>query len=580
MNISDRSFDSSSIGNNQNMRIGGSTDTGTTNRAGTVSSANADIVMVSAGERFNGHITGITNDQVSILLDNNKTLNAHMSGTLNLNIGDALMFEVKENNGGNVIIHPLLEQFSEMKNNTILNILDLNGFSPTEKNYNIADTLMKNNMPVDKAGMQKVMQQSYKFPDASVDTLVSLNKLGIPVNEMSIKQYNDYLNNTHQLSNNLKELAGGIADFQSEILNSAGTDYVDINSFESVLSFNSELLAAVSDEADMVSQSMLIALSEISSKENFTENISNELIQGVGSLENAVAGEEPLAVGLSIADLSEKLELPEENLKQLLDDLKSLNVSEEQLNTLKDNSNTPLQLLNNVNELINQTVDKGKVEELKSFFKMDGYNKLLEAAIEDKLSLKPANMENPKEIDDLYRSIYEKTNKLMNSFANGGGSAGENLQQQAKNVNERMDFIQSLNEMYAYAQIPVKLNSNELNSELFVYMNKKGIKSTKEDVSALLHLDMNYLGPTDVHVSLRGNIVSTRFYVEDEISAKILDEHMALLEKAVNENGFQLNNEVITREPTLSKAPNAVVSNMMDNELEKSVKRYSFDVRM
>ena len=84
--------------------------------------------------------------------------------------------------------------------------------------------------------------------------------------------------------------------------------------------------------------------------------------------------------------------------------------------------------------------------------------------------------------------------------------------------------IRNLNNMYAYAQIPFRTDTNEANSELFVYMNKKKMNEVKDNISALLHLDMKFLGPTDVHVSLRGNNVHTKFYVEDEESAKIIDE--------------------------------------------------------
>ena len=126
------------------------------------------------------------------------------------------------------------------------------------------------------------------------------------------------------------------------------------------------------------------------------------------------------------------------------------------------------------------------------------------------------------------------------------------------------------------------MEGGDRNADLFVYMNKKRMQEKKEDVSALLHLDMEYLGPTDVHVSLRGTIVHTKFYVEDEESAKIIDAHMTQLEQAIAENGYSLTNEVIMREPTLhpDTKKNAVVKEMFGDDIEKSVKRYSFDVRM
>ena len=169
-------------------------------------SANALISTAKEGQSFNGQILDITNDQVKILLDNNQTLNARMSEAVNLNIGDSLSFLIKENTGSNVFIKPFSQDMNLMKDSAIFNVLEQNNLSPSEKNYQIAESLMNNSMPVDKNSMQKIMQQSYKYPDASIDTLVNLNKLGIPVNETSISQYNDYVSNSHQLTNDISNI--------------------------------------------------------------------------------------------------------------------------------------------------------------------------------------------------------------------------------------------------------------------------------------------------------------------------------------------------------------------------------------
>ena len=82
----------------------------------------------------------------------------------------------------------------------------------------------------------------------------------------------------------------------------------------------------------------------------------------------------------------------------------------------------------------------------------------------------------------------------------------------------------------------------------------------------------------------RDTIAASNINADDEkikiAVAKILDEHMTILEKAVNEAGFSLKNEVIMREPTLNTSGSMVVDEMFGVDLEQSVKRYSFDVRM
>ncbi len=557
MNISDNSYSISSRNVNIAAPAGGNglaAGTAVQSTGGEVS-ANAQISQVSEGQLFHGRILDITNHDVQIALDNSKTLLAHMAESVNLNIGDSLTFMIKENDGANVVIRPFMESQSTMKDNAIFKALDMNNISPTEKNYQIAETLMRQGMPVDKASMQKIMQQTYRYPNAVIDTLVSLNKLGIPVNEANIGQYQDYLANTHQLAGTADTLSASVLDFSGETLDGMMNTAATV---EDVLAFQETLTGIFSDAPDIASIN--------------TDHIA-EMLRATGQGEQ-VTSELPGTTG----QLPDGTQLPDK-MQALLDSLAEHGVSDKHIKQLVSDSETPFQLLNNINRLLQNQGEIGK-EQLVHLFQSDGYKNFFREALKQKFSLDAEKMEDPKEIDALYKGMYDKANKLLSAFSDTGGKAGQQMQEAAKGMQERLDFIQNLNNMYAYAQIPVRLSEQNMNSELFVYMNKRSMKSAKEDVSALLHLDMEHLGPTDVHVSLSGNVVHTRFYVEDEASAKIIDDHMSMLEQAIHDNGYSLVNETITREPTLAMSPNMVVHDMLGQDMERSVKRYSFDVRM
>lgn len=520
-------------------------------------SGNAQITTALEGQLFNGKILDVNGGQVSILLDNNSTLYAMLGESVNINIGDNILFQIKENNGQSVIIKPYNESVNQGKNDTILKILEGNNLSLSDKNFQIAEGLMNNSMPVDKNTMQRLIQQSYRFSDTSVETLISMNKMQIPVNENTIGQYQDYLSNNHQLINNISDLSDKIVSFSDSIINemtqeASGTSAVEI------LDFNSLLLESLSDSFDL-------KVIDFSASDNIPDqDISVKLSENI--IENA----------------AERLGIVKDDLEEVVRFLSDAGFKEDIISKLINDSETPMMLLNNINKILNNKQDSNLDANLnvKELFNLDGYKNILSQAVKNKFTLKPDSMSDPGKIDEVYKSLYEKTERLMQNFSSKGGTAGETLSEAAKNVQDRLDFMQNLNNMYAYAQIPLKMSSKEMNSELLVYLNKKRIQNKKDDVSALLHLDMEYLGPTDVHVSLKGGMVHTKFYVEDEQSAKILDEHMTMLERAVNEKGYSLTNEVITRNPTLDTDANMVVKDMFKTDMEKSVKRYSFDVRM
>lgn len=605
MNISDSGLKLNISTNNTNIRV----STPNNSEGGTVT-ANAQISMAKEGQVFNGKILDINNNKVSILLDNNKTLYAQMTDALNMNIGDSLTFMIKENNGANVFIKPYGNTSNSMKDNAIFKILDANSISATDKNYQIAEGLMNNNMPVDKASMQRIMQQVYKYPDASVDTIINLNKLGIPVNESNINQYEAYMTNSHQLSNDINNLSNSIIEFNKEsvshILNQMGI--TNEAALDQLSSYNNNLLNVLSDGADVANMTLADILNNTEAIDDIVNNILNDsnippdTLNADGQSTNGINFEGLNAeafIGNSseiqsnsniflsesqlarVEQLANKLNMDSSSIEALIKDLKNIGVDDKIINIIIDKSDSPMQLLNNIKEITdNANTFNISADSLKDLLSGESYNKILGEVIKDKFTLNPKDMENAKEIDDLYQKMYDKAGKLMETFSGSANhEAADNMSQAAKSMQQRLDFMQNLNNMYAYAQLPVKLDQNQMNSDLYVYMNKRNMKSSKEEVSALLHLDMDHLGATDVHVSLHGTNVHTRFYVEDEISAKIIDEHMTMLEKAINENGFNLTNEVITREPALATSPNMVVKEMLGDDLEKSVKRYSFDMR-
>lgn len=552
-------------------------------------SANNAIARVDVGQMFRGQILDITNNMVSISMEGKGVLNARMLDSVSLNIGDNILFQIQENNGSSVLIKPQPESAGAMKDNAIFKVLDANGLMPTDKNYQIAEALMNRGMPVDKGHMQQLIQQSYKFPDASIDTLASLSKLGLEINETNISQYQDYMNNSHQLSADLGRLAADIADFSMSAFYELGqsgnvSDMLELNrAILSIISdsgdFSPETLQSVkvNPEAALIPEEIFQAGDLAAEDGELLNSVQNNSVQKESMGHSGVnAG----TLGNELQMLAEYTGMNREDINNIFDKLNKMGFDKEALAKVAKESDSPVKLMNNLDTIISNNAEKIPDEAIKDFFASKEWNALLNEGTKKKFSLNPEEMKNPKEIDDLYNKIYDRTNKLMDTLSQSGAGNSNNLNQSAKGVQERIDFMQNLNNMYVYAQIPVKTQSSEMNSDLFVYMNKKAMKDAKEEVSALLHLDMEHLGATDVHVSLHGSTVHTRFYVDDEISARIIDEHMTMLERAINENGLSLTNEVIAREPSLNTKPNMVVDEMLGSELEQSVKRYSFDVRM
>ena len=531
-----------------------------------VASGNVALAQAEQGQTFTGQIVDVNGSQVTIQMEGNLMLQARMSETVNLNMGDTIAFLVKENSGNTVMIQPLASDLQAMKNQTIFDLLEKNQLSPSDKNYQIAETLLNENMPVDRASMQKVLQQAYRYPDASIQTLVSMNKMQLPVTEQTIAGFEQYQTNQHVMMQALSGMTEEITAYMSE------PDGMR------------EMLQVLSDAQDLPVLNADAMLQELEQTTGDALFAQGQINAGMELQATDMTGNPLVLSAEQVSAFAEKFGMTEEQLTDLTKQLQDMHFDAQTIQTLYTQSDTTMQLVNHLQALVAGAADKSMIdaETMKAFFMSDGMKELLEAAVKEKFTLNPEKMQYPQEVSDLYKGIYEKMERLMQQMSGHTGSSGQQLSESAKGMQERIDFLQNLSNLFPYAQIPVRMEGGDRNADLFVYMNKKRMQEKKEDVSALLHLDMEYLGPTDVHVSLRGTMVHTKFYVEDEESAKIIDAHMTQLEQAIAENGYSLTNEVIMREPTLhpETEKNAVVKEMFGDDIEKSVKRYSFDVRM
>lgn len=560
----------------------------------------ADITGLKEGAVFKGEILDIAGDKVTIELENQARLQARLQEGIELGVGDRLLFSVKENYNSQILIKPLFDSLYSAQTQTLEKVLDAAGLSPTERNFSVAKELMDAGMPVDKGSIVKVLSQSMKFEGVSMQTLVALNKMNIPVTEGSIAQYERYQNCSHQLTGDIIASAESIADFASAM--------PEDTSAEKMLALTGEILDIFSadsgENADIaannqVLQDMKAANDGALSVDNLLqsgqtvseagkENTDIEkILQTANEIEDANIVNREAAENLKEASVekeadasfhnnhAEKFGLDKDSLQNLSQTLQKAGVSPEQTRTLLQNANSLEELLKQITKaLLNNGAEALAVH---TVITSNEFRKMLSQLVKNSWSMDPRAMKDPKEIDELYDKIIKQSKAFEEALSAKGGDSGQ-FQQSSQNMRQNMNFMEQLNNQMIYAQMPLKLSNQNANSELYVYADKRKLSEKKDGISVMLHLDMDHLGMTDIKVTLTGTNVNARFYLNDQQSVDIIADNMEQLAHQLQERGFSLTNEVIKRQP--QESINKVIDEIIDENAEKSIKRYTFDVKM
>ncbi len=500
------------------------------------------------GDVFRGEVIDVKGTDITLQLSGNRLLNAKMGEGIALNIGDSLLFQLKENTGDQLLIRPMPNQEMNQMYSMAEKVLSANGLSLSEKNGNIVMSLMQAGEPLDKTNIMKLMQQSYKYPEAKLDTLIAMNKLDLPVTEGNIRQFESYMDNTHQLTNTI-------------------TNMVDdaMNQFSSMAHQGS-----IADAVSLQSTLMNIIGSEGTAFPEQTIEVNQEAIATDG--EDTVT-QTTLQQAMSLVDDvdAEQLPMKKEALVEMLKTLGDEGIDiKEAFQSLKQA--TPEQALGDLSKTMLNMSEAG----MRALMTNDGYQSMLKESLKNTWTMDPQKMKNPEELNDFYEKLLRDGEELSAQLEQKQGG-NDSFTKQNGQMHEQVKFIQDLNHNFIYAQIPMKLSDEMHNSELYVYADKKKLAEKKDNVSVLLHLDMEHLGPTDVHVSLTGNQVHGIFYLKDQKAVQVVASNMSELAAKLSDKGLKLTSDVVKR-PEVKKSP--VVEEIIDPDAEKSVKRYNFDVRM
>lgn len=518
-----------------------------------------------AGDVFRGEIININNQNVEILLDGNEYINATMQQALELNIGEKLLFQVKDNSDTQLVIRPIAnnEVSSELVNKSLLTA----GLTINDKNIAIVKELIANGQPIDKQSIINMIKLSSVYANESIDKLIDMTKNGIEINRENLDMYDAYTASSHYISENIMEIRDGILEVFEKLLESDVnfSDFTENN-------VNIEDTTGNTTANDITSG-------------NFNENsINPENLMG-----NTISSDSFTKINTILEDLSNIFDADNDN-KQISE---SINVDKNNIynkesiqEASKESTKDFLKMVDSsdtfkeLSEVLKNIGENMPKEAFNNIIKSPVFKEKITKLLMDRLYLNPAKLsEDKKIVKNEVDKIYDKLNKLTEMIKNMPENVkSENLSLAGDKLSKNMNFMNELNNIEAYVQVPVKFSEGNKNGDLYVYNRRRNKKINDDTLTAFLHLQLDYLGATDINISLKKNSVTAKFTLDDETSRNLVEDNLGELAERLEKIGY---NVTISTELSEKKSQefNAILPITSNNENAVSIKRYIFDIR-
>jgi flagellar hook-length control protein FliK len=234
-------------------------------------------------------------------------------------------------------------------------------------------------------------------------------------------------------------------------------------------------------------------------------------------------------------------------------------------------------LMQAINNAIKELVTKDSSEikqDIKQLLNSTEYKKLMAEHIKNQLFLEPGEVAKENAVAKLYDKL-ETELKQVRTVLEETTNLDSKLLATTKGLQENIEFMRNLNDVFTYIQIPLKLKNQNASSELYVFTDKEEIKKNKGNISALLHLDLANLGILDIYINKQEKNIQSQFYCDDEVIREALEKNISKLIAPLEAKGYNIYTQIAKREEKVEFVKDFI--NIGGEQL--SLKRYSFDVR-
>lgn len=595
-------------------------------------SITSESALGNTGDVFEGTIKEIKGNKVTIMLPDGKTIDARLEADINLSEGNSFFFQVKSNDGNTIEIVPYKN--SEIDNPIIQNAIKDAGLLLNDKSIELVNSLMEEGLSIGSENLSRFGRILAKYPNIDVNTLIKMDEFHLDITPENIDNFIRFKEQNNAILNDGKEFLNNISK-ELEKMNINKDDAVNImkNMIESItendIAFGNEENIFSETENRTLSETENVTISEAENgkKSAINENESDIEIFGEKadkSSNNAVSEEnaieevsesvknvvkekavdditssltykaedsvkninwqenENIISGLKIKDINElNSENSVFNLRdEILKDINNPEIKDELYTFFNKDGNlksniSEKDILNILNELLKNDSSVGKNDFLK-LYSNKGVEKLLNDLLSKSWSILPKEVSEKDAIKKLYDNINKSLDNIISKMEDTIGNKNP-INEMANNIKNSIEFMNQMNNMYSYVQLPLRMMKESATGDLYVYSDKRKPKSKNDEFSAFLHLSLKHLGNTDISIKMQRKNVNIDFSVESKEIYDLLNQNINMLDERLIKKGYIPNTKVTTE----AKSENFVEKLLGEekNKKESKIKRYSFDVR-
>ena len=488
---------------------------------------------LTSGTYVTGEVIGTDKDGVQIRLEDDTVIYAKLENGAGLTNHAFVTFEVSQSSPSQVVLRPLYTNTAQAS--TVLSALQQAGMEISDRTMDMVNQMMREGLSIDRQSLGTMYHIVQENPSANVSDLVTIHALGLPINEQTITGFAGLGEMNRVLTNTMNQFVEDVTGTYEAILAEEGRQAAE--------AYLTELVALIQDGADAFS----------GGEGDPFRTLHPDVVQPDSTMPQPEGGAVqpqpkgtlmPQPEGVAVQPQPEGTLMPQPEGITVQPQPEGTLMPQPEEGALQIQSDSMLRTPEQVHAFLEsmRSQDPATVTER--------IRDQLRGILENRWSLQPQELagksgnEIYRELNRIYHSMQDTAERIIRSLQEMNREDTP-VARTAHAMQSNVDFLQTVNQTYAYVQIPLKMSGQWKEGDLYVYTRKRNLASKEEELTAMLHLDMEYLGPVGVLIRLKENHVGTKFMLQDEETLSFVEKHMDMLEKRLEAKGYAVHTEAV-----------------------------------
>lgn len=174
-------------------------------------------VRLQEGQTLKGVVSDVHGNEITLSMEDGSSFTGKLPDANQYSIGQKAAFQITSLSDNTIYLKAMTGAYLLDMEDTIEQALEEANLPKTERNLDVVRSLLQNRQSISRDSILASIRLCSRYPEADVNAVITMKRLNLPLTAESVKQFENYQKQSHQLLYKMDSLTDSIGEMMESI---------------------------------------------------------------------------------------------------------------------------------------------------------------------------------------------------------------------------------------------------------------------------------------------------------------------------------------------------------------------------